>query len=421
MMSKFTRCAAAALVLCVGAVQMVALAEPDAAPAAPAASAPLVVDGKVKEVLDSVAAFYAKQKSVSVETMMSVTISGPMGKMDQVVNGSFVIERPNKFVHIASGETTGEQRVISNGVKLWSSFSFSDALNVYTESEAPTDFRAASKTEGFELADGGMGQVSGLLLLMSENGASAFTDGAVKAEYAGEDESPAGKVDKVRVVRSIADPMSGQKTELPIVLWVLRGDSPWLVRFVPDAEVLSAAYARQTPGARLEMDYTLSKWHGAESQPSEKFVFTPSEGATKVSSLREELEKPAAMALKGKPVVILDFWATWCGPCRKGLPVLNEVAQQFKDKGVVLYAVNLQEDEPKVASFMEKMKWDVKVLLDREGSMAEKFKVGPIPQTVYIGRDGVIHEVEVGLPSMDDAEMKKAFTAAIEEALKKGG
>lgn len=451
MMSKFTRCATAALVLCVGAVPVVALAEPEAA-AAPA-PAQLVVEGKLKEVLDAMAAFYAKQKAVSVETVMSVTISGPMGKQEQVVNGTIAIEKPNKAAYIASGATTGEQRAISNGTTMWSSFSMPGMINVYTEGEAPKDFAAAAKTEGLDLADGGMGQISCVLALMSDTGSTALTDGATKAEYIGEGDSPAGKVHKLRFLRPIPDLATGEKVEMPMEAWVLQGDSPWLVRYVPDADALSAAIGKQIPGARLEMNYTLDKWAAAESLPAERFAFTPSEGSKKVGSLREALgqppegqSEPDPMALKGKPapefelpmlgasgapvkladhkgknVVILDFWATWCGPCRKGLPVLNEVAQQFKDKGVVLYAVNLQEEQAKVTSFMEKVKWDVKVLLDADGGVARKFNVSPIPHTVYIGRDGVVHEVEVGLPSMDNEEMKKAFTAAIEEALKKGG
>ena len=46
---------------------------------------------------------------------------------------------------------------------------------------------------------------------------------------------------------------------------------------------------------------------------------------------------------RNKDVVILDFWASWCGPCRIGLPILNKVAQDYKDKNVVFYAINLKE------------------------------------------------------------------------------
>ncbi len=450
MMSKFTRCAAAALVLCVGAVQAVTLAEPDAA----AAGTPLAVDGKVKEVLDAMAAFYAKQKSVSAESVMSVKVSmnTPMGeqKQEQTVNGTLAIEKPNKVAYIAKGTASDEQRVISDGSKLWSSFAVPGQANWYTEGEAPKTLGDIAASEGIAMADGGTGLVTWMFHLLGEKGAAALTEGATKAEYLGEGESPAGKVHRLRFVRQMPDMMTGEKLDVPLEAWVLQGDSPWMVRYVPDADVLSEAFAKQAPGARLEMDYVLSKWQGSESQPAATFAFTPAEGAKKVDSLRGEMMKPVEQpdpkALMGKPapefelpmlgasggpvklsdhkgknVVILDFWATWCGPCRKGLPVLNEVAQQFKDKGVVLYAVNLQEDQAKVTSFMEKVKWDVKVLLDADGGVARKFNVSPIPHTVYIGRDGVIHEVEVGLPSMDDGEMKKAFTAAIEDVLKKGG
>src|SRR5690349_4238380 len=57
---------------------------------------------------------------------------------------------------------------------------------------------------------------------------------------------------------------------------------------------------------------------------------------------------------KNKNVVILDFWATWCGPCVQAMPIVSEVAKSFADKGVVLYAVNEQEEADAVKAFLEK-------------------------------------------------------------------
>jgi thiol-disulfide isomerase/thioredoxin len=117
--------------------------------------------------------------------------------------------------------------------------------------------------------------------------------------------------------------------------------------------------------------------------------------------------------LKDKNVVILDFWATWCPPCRRALPVLAEVAQAFKDRGVAFYAVNLREDEKTIRDYLEKAKLQVTVALDKDGKAAGLYQVEGIPQSVIIGKDGLVKQVHVGfLPNL-----KETLTKELEEAL----
>ena len=115
---------------------------------------------------------------------------------------------------------------------------------------------------------------------------------------------------------------------------------------------------------------------------------------------------------KGKWLV-LNFWATWCGPCRKGLPVLMEVAKARANDNVVLWAVDLDESKSKVQDFLKKKGWNLPVLLDAKGKVSQKYGVGGIPHTVVIGPDGVIHSVEIGFGGKD-ATMKK-LNAAIDQ------
>ncbi len=99
---------------------------------------------------------------------------------------------------------------------------------------------------------------------------------------------------------------------------------------------------------------------------------------------------------KGKNIVILDFWATWCGPCRMVMPIMEEISNAYKDKGVLLIAVNLRETEEEIRKFLQKQGLDPKVVLDRTGSAAEKYQVEGIPQTVIIGKDGLVKAIHVG-------------------------
>src|SRR5688572_5939717 len=98
--------------------------------------------------------------------------------------------------------------------------------------------------------------------------------------------------------------------------------------------------------------------------------------------------------LKGN-VVVLDFWATWCGPCVKAMPHLQELANdtELKEKGLRVFAVNLRESEDKVEPFIESNQYTLTVPMDREGSVAQSYKVQGIPTQVVIGRNGMIHKV----------------------------
>ena len=98
---------------------------------------------------------------------------------------------------------------------------------------------------------------------------------------------------------------------------------------------------------------------------------------------------------KGR-VVLLDFWATWCGPCLQYMPQIDELAREFADRGVELLAVNLEEQPEPVKSMLERHKLRMAVALDRDGAVAAKYSVTPIPQTVVIDREGKIVRSYVG-------------------------
>lgn len=101
-------------------------------------------------------------------------------------------------------------------------------------------------------------------------------------------------------------------------------------------------------------------------------------------------------ALKGRKVVILDFWASWCAPCVKSLPATSEVAGAYKDKGVALYAVNAEEEPRTIRAFLRSHRLRLAVVLDRDGSVAALFGVDALPYTVIIDRTGLIRAVHEG-------------------------
>ncbi len=100
---------------------------------------------------------------------------------------------------------------------------------------------------------------------------------------------------------------------------------------------------------------------------------------------------------KGK-VVVLDFWVTWCPPCRKSLPHVQSVSQDkaLAAKNVVVCAVNERESADDVSKFLQDNHYTFKVALDSSGSAGNDYKVTGIPTTVIIGADGVIKNVFIG-------------------------
>lgn len=101
-------------------------------------------------------------------------------------------------------------------------------------------------------------------------------------------------------------------------------------------------------------------------------------------------------AHRGKEIVLLDFWARWCGPCRVAMPVLVDVAREYAGKGVRYFAVNLQEEPAKIRSYLKEAGLQIAVPLDKDGSVARKYGVRGIPTMVIVDKDGVVEKVHVG-------------------------
>jgi thiol-disulfide isomerase/thioredoxin len=110
--------------------------------------------------------------------------------------------------------------------------------------------------------------------------------------------------------------------------------------------------------------------------------------------------------------VLLDFWATWCGPCVVSLPELDQLYQAKKDGNVKIFAVNAGEEKEEVASFLSEKKLTLPVLLDTDQEVVEKYSIGAYPTTVIIGPDGVVTKVFIGVPRGGKAEIAQALEDA---------
>ncbi len=113
--------------------------------------------------------------------------------------------------------------------------------------------------------------------------------------------------------------------------------------------------------------------------------------------------------LRGR-VVVINWWATWCGPCRTEMPALERIARA--DPDLVVLAVDIQESVEQVADFFERLELRHLVpMLDPTGDTARRYAFLALPQTFFIGGDGVIRHLEIGGP-MDDEKIARGIASA---------
>jgi thiol-disulfide isomerase/thioredoxin len=108
-------------------------------------------------------------------------------------------------------------------------------------------------------------------------------------------------------------------------------------------------------------------------------------------------------ALRGHPV-ILDFWATWCGPCQAEMPIVNGIAQRFKDRGLVVVGVNTSDERGLAERFVARRGVSFPIVYDEGNSVAHSFRVDNLPTLVVVSKTGKIVAIRHGITSDSDLE-----------------
>lgn len=119
--------------------------------------------------------------------------------------------------------------------------------------------------------------------------------------------------------------------------------------------------------------------------------------------------------LKGK-VVVIDFWASWCAPCRQSFPWLNEMQAKYRDRGLVIIGVNVDRERAEAERFLQQTPAHFNVVYDPEGTLAARYQVPGMPSSYVIGRDGQQAGVHIGFRSgmreEREAELERLLTKA---------
>ncbi|MET0287126.1 MAG: TlpA disulfide reductase family protein [Polyangiales bacterium] len=132
-------------------------------------------------------------------------------------------------------------------------------------------------------------------------------------------------------------------------------------------------------------------------------------------ALKDMAGKPVKLAdLKGK-VVLVDFWASWCGPCREELPVLEALYKKYKDKGLVIIGVGLDRETEKLTKFLRALPLSFPVVHDPSGAVAAKYEPPKMPSSYVIDKRGLIRHVHAGYRASDKALFEKELSALLAE------
>ncbi len=98
-------------------------------------------------------------------------------------------------------------------------------------------------------------------------------------------------------------------------------------------------------------------------------------------------------------VVLVNFWATWCGPCRQEMPHLNKLYEKYKSSGFVLLGVNVDDDTRQAAGVADKLGVKFPVLPDADKRVSKQYDLSAMPSTVLIDRDGKVRYLHRGYQS----------------------
>lgn len=114
-------------------------------------------------------------------------------------------------------------------------------------------------------------------------------------------------------------------------------------------------------------------------------------------------------------VIVLDFWASWCVPCRRSFPWLNTMSEKYEDRGLVIIGINLDQEAASAAAFLQKYPARFRIEYDQGGNIAREFGVQAMPSSFVIGRDGQTRAQHLGFKVRRQDEYEAAIVAALQQ------
>lgn len=126
--------------------------------------------------------------------------------------------------------------------------------------------------------------------------------------------------------------------------------------------------------------------------------------------------KPVDLAELRGQVVYVDFWASWCGPCRHSFPWMNAMQEKYGPQGLVVLGVNLDEEAGEAADFLSQTPAGFQVVYDSTGQTPAAYGVKGMPTSVLVGRDGKVLFQHLGFTKAGSAGLEAAIATAVDAA-----
>jgi thiol-disulfide isomerase/thioredoxin len=124
--------------------------------------------------------------------------------------------------------------------------------------------------------------------------------------------------------------------------------------------------------------------------------------------------KTSLNQLKGQ-VVMINFWATWCGPCQQEMPLLDEMYRKYRAAGFTLLGVNVDKEAPAVRELLARKPVSFPVLLDPANQVSRAYRVNAMPSTVLVDRKGEVRYIHKGYKAGDENEYLDHIRSLIRE------
>lgn len=383
------------------------------------------IDPAARALLDQVRDAYANVSTLELAGSFTLDADAAGERQNQSATFTASFQAPTKFRH----EMKDDVLVVSTGEKL---FSVLLPRNQYISVEAPTE-------RGGSLA-GGVGD-----LLHEQNPSLALALSKDAAAELAEHTSAIDMVDAVQIDGKAFSTLKLTQSDRDIVL-LIDSDTGLLKQMQVDLKKLFTEQGVPRVNKAL-ITITYDKTTSGGALDAARFAFVPPAGATLIKTEMafmgdgqggpgsgdpsgdpaqklvgqpapafklENLEGNSISPLddfKGK-VIVLDFWATWCPPCRAAMPHLEELYKAQRDLGVAVFAVNQREGKEKAQAFMIQQNLSMPVLLDTNGEAGAQYLVTGIPQTVVIGKDGNVSSVFVGFGEGSAEKLTQAVETA---------
>jgi thiol-disulfide isomerase/thioredoxin/outer membrane lipoprotein-sorting protein len=377
---------------------MPAMALAQAVPGQPLAT----IDDKSQQVLGAMSDHFAKLNgfAVAVNVKSQAKVAGR--EQNSTAKLTYVIRRPNQFdATYQTDESTGG-RIMADGKEL---VMYLPQFKQYTKTPQNPNQPLAH-------------DILGMLLngaLVTDNPINFLRMQVESISYVGKEKAGQFSAHHLRFG------VDGAAVDL----WLTDQPKPAPMRMLVDR---SKAVTQQTgQPAKVIADITYTGWQFNPKLAKDRFEFKAPDGVRLVRQIQpptaEELVgQPAPdfelktldgktvrlRDFKGKKAVVLDFWATWCGPCLVGLPAVQQVAEAAGDD-VVFFAINKREDADTIKAFLKQHNFDPTVLLDTDNKVSDAYNAFSIPQSVFINKKGIVTSAKTGIPrasSMEEARMR---------------